>query len=95
MRDIVKTLAQQVGTNQACELLAYPRSSYYRQQRPAMPQGKAEKNSRPPSPRALSEAEQEKVRQTLNSERFVDCSPRQVYGTLLDEAEYLCSVSTM
>jgi putative transposase len=25
----------------------------------------------------------------------VDCSPRQVYGTLLDEEIYLCSVSTM
>lgn len=95
MRDIIQTLAQQVGTNQACELLAYPRSSYYRQQRPSMPQVQVENSSQPPSPRALSAAEQEKVRQTLNSERFVDCSPRQVYGTLLDEAEYLCSVSTM
>lgn len=95
MRTIIKTLAQQVGTNEACELLAYPRSSYYRQQRPSMPQSKAENGSQTPSPRALSEAEQENVRQTLNSERFVDCSPRQVYGTLLDEAAYLCSVSTM
>ena len=95
MRDIVKTLAQQVGTNDACALLAYPRSSYYRQQRPSVPPHRAENGSQTPSPRALSAAEQEKVRQTLNSDRFVDCSPRQVYGTLLDEAEYLCSVSTM
>lgn len=95
MRDIVKTLAQQVGTNDACALLAYPRSSYYRQQRPSVPQHRVENGFQTPSPRALSAAEQEKVRQTLNSDRFVDCSPRQVYGTLLDEAEYLCSVSTM
>ena len=31
----------------------------------------------------------------LNSERFADQSPRQVYATLLDENQYLCSVRTM
>lgn len=35
------------------------------------------------------------MRETLNSVRFADSSPRQVYGTLLDEGQYLCSVSTM
>ena len=31
----------------------------------------------------------------LNSERFADRSPRQVYAKLLDEGDYLCSVRTM
>jgi putative transposase len=31
----------------------------------------------------------------LNSERFVDSAPRQVYATLLDEEIYLCSWRTM
>ena len=31
----------------------------------------------------------------LNSERFADQSPRQVYAKLLDEGQYLCSVRTM
>ena len=31
----------------------------------------------------------------LNSERFADQSPRQVYSKLLDEGDYLCSVRTM
>jgi putative transposase len=31
----------------------------------------------------------------LNSERFADQSPRQVYAKLLDENQYLCSVRTM
>ena len=74
MRAIVKTLAQQVGTHEACELLAYPRSSYYRQQRPSMPQVQAENSSQAPSPRALSAAEQEKVRQTLNSDGLFQLS---------------------
>jgi putative transposase len=31
----------------------------------------------------------------LNAERFQDCSPAAVNATLLDEGQYLCSVSTM
>ena len=95
MRSTVSDLSQHIGTNRACALLAYPRSSYYRQQRPPTPIPNGESCPWSASPRALSAIEREKVRETLNSERFVDCSPRQVYGTLLDEEIYLCSVSTM
>jgi putative transposase len=35
------------------------------------------------------------VREVLNSDRFQDCAPRQVYATLLDEGTYLCSWRTM
>ena len=31
----------------------------------------------------------------LNSAEFVDCTPVQIYATLLDRGQYLCSVSTM
>jgi putative transposase len=47
------------------------------------------------SPRSLSEEEQFVVRETLNSPRFVDQTPREVYATLLDEQRYLCSWRTM
>jgi hypothetical protein len=95
MRTVVSTLAQQIGTQRACEVLAYPRSSYYRHQRPAAQP--ADSENRPPavSPRALSATERESVRETLNGDRFMDCSPRQVYGTLLDEEVYLCTVGYM
>jgi putative transposase len=43
----------------------------------------------------LSEAERSQVRVVLNSERFMDCAPRQVYATLLDEQHYLCHWRTM
>jgi len=43
----------------------------------------------------MTPAEREHVRQELNSQRFVDKSPHQVYATLLDEGKYLCSVRTM
>jgi putative transposase len=43
-----------------------------------------------PPPRALSQEEKSEVRQVLNSERFQDFAPREVYANLLDEGEYLC-----
>lgn len=50
---------------------------------------------RPPPRRALSSQERSIVVAELNSQRFVDLSPRQVYAKLLDEGTYLCSVRTM
>jgi putative transposase len=35
------------------------------------------------------------VRDILNSDRFVDCTPRTVYAQLLDEGVYLCHWRTM
>ena len=35
------------------------------------------------------------MRDLLNSERFCDRSPYQVYATLLDEGSYYCSISMM
>ena len=43
----------------------------------------------------LTAAECARVLDELNSARFVDCAPLQVWATLLDEGTYLCSVSTM
>jgi putative transposase len=39
--------------------------------------------------------EKERVHEALNSERFQNRAPHQVYGTLLDEGIYYCSISTM
>ena len=49
----------------------------------------------PSAPRALNEAERGQVRDTLNSERFQDQAPRQVWARLLDEGTYLCHWRTM
>ena len=43
----------------------------------------------------LSETERNLILETLDSERFADLAPAQVYAQLLDEGRYLCSVSTM
>ena len=84
------TLSQYVGLSQACRGLGVPRSSYYRAEQP-----KAEATMRPKPKRALSDAEKIEVRDCLNSDRFCDASPRQVYATLLDEGRYVCHWRTM
>jgi len=86
----VKELAGQVGIRRACDAFSFPRSSYYRILNPV--EGPARKH---PSPRALSETEKEDVLLSLNSERFADQPPRQMYATLLDEGRYLCHWRTM
>ena len=86
----VQQIADCAGISTACEVLGVPRSSFYRSKQP-----KSAPQPRPTPKQALSRAEKRQVRQILNSERFQDCAPRQVYATLLDEGTYVCSWRTM
>ena len=79
----VEALGETVGVMNACQALGVPRASLYRT-RQVGAQPPAEIN---PSPRALSLAEKTEVRQVLNSERFQDLAPREVYASLLDEGQ--------
>jgi putative transposase len=87
-------LAQSVGVAEACRVLDIPRSSLYRSRLPVPiePELPVEPT---PSPRALSRDEKAGVCQVLDSERFQDQAPQEVYATLIDEGQYLCSVRTM
>ena len=87
----VADLAATLGIAEACQVLGVPRSRYYRSQH----EPTARSSERPTPARALSSEEQLLVRDTLNSPRFQDCAPREVYATLLDEGTYLCSWRTM
>lgn len=87
---LVGELASEVGKARACQVLAVPRSSYYRAQQPAKPAV-----ARPAPARALSEHERDRVLDLLHSPRFVDCPPAAVWATLLDEGHYYCSARTM
>jgi putative transposase len=88
----VEQLAETVGVSAACQALDVPRSSLYRTRKvaepPVAPGGVV-------SPRALQLTEKAEVRQVLNSERFADQAPREVYASLIDEGKYLCSWRTM
>jgi putative transposase len=73
-----------------CAGLGIGRASFYRWQRPS-PQTVTERMH----PRALSVNERDQVLGVLNSERFCDQAPGEVYATLLDEGRYLCSERSM
>jgi putative transposase len=90
MIQAAEQLAKTVGVSQACRALGIPRSSYYYARQPQQ-----EPAPRPTPERALSPAEREQVHQVLNSARFQDDAPRQVYAALLDEGTYLCHWRTM
>jgi putative transposase len=90
MIEAVEEIAPKVGVSTACASLDLPRSSLYRAR-----QGPQPARPRPKPKRTLRDAERKAVCDTLNSQRFQDAAPRQVYATLLDEGIYLCSWSTM
>jgi putative transposase len=88
-------LSESVGVTAACAALGVPRATWYRHERPPS-RPSAPREPRPRPPLALSAKEREEVLEELESERFVDSSPRQVWATLLDDdRRYLCSVRTM
>jgi len=86
----VTELGTQLGIAPTCAALGVPRATYYRCRRP-----RPSPQPRPASPRALSPTEQAAVLTVLHEPRFVDLAPAEVYATLLDEGQYLCSERTM
>lgn len=86
---MVRKHGESLGVDRLCDALGLPRSAFYR----------AGRHSGPPKARSASrripgdlEAE---VLAVLNSERFCDMAPAEVYTALLDEGIYLCSERTM
>jgi putative transposase len=70
-----------------------PRATHYRHHRTPPLHGPPA--PRPRSPRALTHDQVDEIVEVLNSERFCDQAPAQVWATLLDEGRYLASISTM
>jgi putative transposase len=92
MEQAVEALTPIVGTRPACRALGVAPATIYRRRRPPV---RPPSMPRKPPARKLSPAEREAVIEELRSERFVDCSPAQVWATLLDEGRYLASERTM
>lgn len=90
----MQALAATIGIAAACQALQVPRSCFYRAQQPVNSRALV-LPARPTPARALAPLERERVRALLDSPRFRDQAPREVYATLLDEHTYLCSWRTM
>jgi putative transposase len=90
MMSAVAQSAPAVGVESACAALSVSRASFYRWRAPRL---------KKPLPRlapcALTAEERAHVLEVLNSPRFADKAPFEVYATLLDEGVYLCSIRTM
>jgi putative transposase len=91
MMNTVSELANHVGLKSACETLDFPRATFYRNRKEAP----CTSIKRPAPPLSLSQQERAYVLDILNSERFQDKSPYEVYPALLDEGMHCCSISTM
>lgn len=91
--ELGRELAAVVGVLCACLALGLNRATFYRRRVEKPGDGaKPTRVARPPL--ALNDAEREAVRAVLVEPRFVDCAPRSIVATLLDEGRYLASVAT-
>jgi putative transposase len=79
-----------LGVAPICKALAVPRATYYRWRKPTERVPVARR-----VPRALPLAERQQVLAVLNDDRFADLPPAEVYATLLDEGQFVCSIRTM
>lgn len=84
-------LAGTVGISQACEVLDVARATLYR----SLETRRRTTRRAVSPPWELGPEQRQEVLELLNSERFVDLAPAEVFHTLLDEGRYLCSVRTM
>ncbi len=89
----VKLLAKDLGVAAACKVVGVSRSTYYYSLQ--VPARTPPKQRRGRSLRRLPAAQRAEIRALLNSERFRDLPPRQIYATLLDEGTYVCHWRTM
>jgi len=91
-RGVEDLVSRGVARCRACEVLGRSRASHYRRRRPPL---HGPPPPRPRPARALSAEEEAGIVAVLDSERFCDKAPAQVWAMLLDEGTYLCSISTM
>lgn len=94
-----QTLPEHLSQRMACQLLDVCRNTvktqYDRQLfcGPPLPAKRCRKTSH--QPRALREEERQQVLETLTGKTYCNQPPAEMYYDLLNQDEYLCSISTM
>jgi putative transposase len=96
---LVEEVAGTVGIGDACDAIALSRATFYRlrdvSDSATHPIPTPKPHRRPGTHPSLTGDQEDEILALLNSERFLDCSPRQMWATLLDEGVYQCSWRTM
>lgn len=87
-------LVPEAQTRAVCEALGVSRSSLLRRLAGPITALSAQRGRRS-MPRRIPDAERQAILDVLHSERFLDLAVPQIHAQLLDEGQYLCSVSTM
>lgn len=99
MNLIEQAVPDRVSQRLACDVLALCRNTVrnhlHRQQFCGPPTPRRKRQASTPQPRALEVQEQQQILKRLNSPEFCDQPPFQVYYSLLEQGEYLCSIRTM
>ncbi len=97
MTTVLEQRPERLPITTACKVLGLNRSSVYAWRRRKAQGASAPRRSRIDAvqPRALTKQEREEVIATLHSETFRDQPPAEVYHHLLEQNQYLCSISTM
>lgn len=75
--------------------LGIPRASWYRSRQPKLAGGVRVPQAERAYPNRISPSEAAVVVDRLNTDELADLSIRQAYYQLLDQGEYLCSLSSM
>lgn len=84
-----KYLGKTIGITQACTMLNVSRMTEFRTRKaPSVP------NALALHPRALTQDERNNVLKQLSSDAYLDSSPAAAYFTMLDQGQYLASIST-
>lgn len=81
-----------VGQRAACLYLGLSRATVHRRAHPRIPE---DKTPRKGPEWALSPAERQRFLDLAHSRQFVDKTAAEIFYTLLDRGEYLCSIRTM
>lgn len=96
---VAEQLPLEVTERMACKVLNLCRNTVravkqrMQQVGPVKPPNRCRKQSK--QPKALSTSERQAVVEVFNSEDYYDQPPVQVYYSLLQQGQYLCSISTM
>ena len=96
MNNVIAHRPERLPLTRACHALGLNRSTVYAHTRRAAndePPQRSRKQS--VQPRALSDQERTIVVEILHSDTYCDQPPAEVYQRLLEQDQYLCSVSTM
>jgi len=88
--ETIKENGAQLGIAPTCAALGLARATFYRHRAP-----KHGPHQRRTPARALSPEQRGIIRGVLLEPRFVDLAPAEVWSTLLDEGQFLCSERTM